>query len=90
MVITEIALLPLQDGKNPEIQASAAGKAHTDALNTLLTQPGAQRVYWGRQVEDSQILVWFVDWDNIEDHKKFMISEYAFKIISNSIILHIK
>jgi hypothetical protein len=75
MVVTEIALLPLGDGQNPDDRTSAAGKVHTEALDTLLSQPGAQRVYWGRHVEDPSLLTWFADWDDLEDHKRFMNSE---------------
>lgn len=75
MGITEIAFLPLQEHKIPEANASDTGKAHSHAIETLLAQPGAQRVYWGRQVEDSQMLMWFVDWDDIDDHKRFMTSK---------------
>ena len=76
MGVTEIALLPLKEGKTPDDPTSAAGKVHTEALNTLLAQPGVQRVYWGRQVEDPLLLRWFVDWDDIKDHENFMNSEY--------------
>jgi len=75
MGVTEIAFLPLQDGKNPDDRTSAAGQIHNDILETLLSQPGVQRVYWGQQVEDRLLLIWFIDWDNIEDHKKFINSD---------------
>ncbi|OQV09897.1 hypothetical protein CLAIMM_13974 [Cladophialophora immunda] len=75
MAITEIALLPLQRGANPEETTSTAVKVHAEALDVVLSQPGARRVFWGRQVEDPSVLTWFVDWDELEDHQKFMDSD---------------
>lgn len=74
MGITEVALLPLQEGKHPEDPSSITGQVHAEALRVLLSQPGVQRVYWGRQVENPLLLRWFVDWDDLEDHKRFMKS----------------
>lgn len=75
MGVTEIVFLPLQPGKIPDDRTTPAGKVHSELLAILLSQPGVQRAYWGRQVEDPRMLRWFVDWDDIEDHKKFMSSE---------------
>lgn len=83
MVVTEIALLPLQEGKIPDDPSSPAGRVNIDALETVLSQPGVQRVSWGVQVEDNLLLLWFVDWDDIEFHKKFINSKSAFTIIWN-------
>ena len=77
MGATEIAILTLKEGENPEDQASTAAKVHRHALETLLPQPGLQRIYWGLQVEDHTKLRWFIDWDNVEDHERFVNSEYA-------------
>ncbi|KAK5192463.1 hypothetical protein LTR99_009784 [Exophiala xenobiotica] len=74
MGVTEIAFLPLQEGKFPDDRTSVPGQVHVDVLDILLSQPGCQRCYWGRQVEDRNLLRWFVDWDNIDSHKKFMNS----------------
>ncbi|OAP63897.1 hypothetical protein AYL99_03124 [Fonsecaea erecta] len=75
MAITEIALLPLRHGENPEETTSRAATVHAEALDVVLSQPGARRVCWGRQVEDPSVLTWFVDWDELEDHQKFMDSD---------------
>lgn len=75
MGVTEIAFLPLQDGNVPDDPTSAAGQVHAHALQTLLSQPGVQRAYWGRQIDDPKLLIWFVDWDDIEDHRRFTTSK---------------
>ncbi|KIV86655.1 hypothetical protein PV11_02254 [Exophiala sideris] len=75
MAVTEIALLPLQEGKIPDDRTSQIGQIHADLLEILLAQPGCQRCYWGRGVEDRLLLRWFVDWNSIEDHQKFMKSD---------------
>jgi len=72
---TEIAHIPLKEGKYPDDPDSGPGRTHRDLLDTLLQQPGVQRCYWGRQVENKDMLMWFVDWDSVDDHKKFMKSE---------------
>lgn len=87
MVIIEIALLPLQHGKIPDDPDSAAGQVHASALETVLSQPGLRRVRWGRQVEDSLLLIWLVDWDSVECHKKFMASTCVFSSIYFLILL---
>lgn len=87
MGVTEVVFLPLQDGKIPDDRKSAAGQVHDEILGTLLSQPGVQRVYWGREVENPKMLRWFVDWDDIEDHKKFMNSEYTSEVIYDLYLL---
>jgi hypothetical protein len=71
MGITEVAFLPLQHGKAVGDPTSPAGKIHEDCLDILLSQKGCQRAHWGVQVETPSLLLWFVDWDRIEDHIEF-------------------
>ncbi|KIW88701.1 uncharacterized protein Z519_10747 [Cladophialophora bantiana CBS 173.52] len=52
-------------------------KLHDDLLQIILLQPGVQRVYWGREIENPLTLRWFVDWDDVENHKRFMNAEYV-------------
>ncbi|KAL6242877.1 hypothetical protein RBB50_009977 [Rhinocladiella similis] len=75
MGATEIAILPIQEGKTFDDITTADGQLHADLIKTLVSQPGCQRCYWGRQVEDKNILRWFVDWDSIESHKQFIDSD---------------
>ncbi|EXJ70199.1 uncharacterized protein A1O5_06267 [Cladophialophora psammophila CBS 110553] len=72
MGVTEIVFLPLQDDKFPNDQTSPNGQLHHHLIQTILSQPGVQRVYWGREIENPLMLRWFVDWDDIENHKRFM------------------
>lgn len=75
MGVTEVAFLPLQDGKILDDPATAATKTHNNCLGILLAQKGCQRVYWGLQAENTSLLLWLVDWDDIEDHIKFTKAE---------------
>ncbi|KIW18669.1 hypothetical protein PV08_02958 [Exophiala spinifera] len=75
MGATEIAILPLQEGKTFDDPTTADGQLHAELLKIVLAQPGCQRCYWGRQVEDKNVLRWFVDWDAVESHKQFMASD---------------
>lgn len=74
---TEIAIFPLHDGKYPDDANSAAGQVLKDTLNTLTEQPGFQRAYWGREVENPGTFRLFVDWDSVEKHTEFTKTEYA-------------
>jgi hypothetical protein len=71
---TEIALLRLK----PDTNITGAGPASTtwkETLSTVLSQPGAQRAYYGTSVETPTMLRLFIDWDSVDAHKKFMASE---------------
>ena len=72
---TEIAILPLKDGKIPDDANSQPGQALKETLNTLTEQKGFQRAYWGREVENPNVLRLFVDWDTIDDHLSFRKTE---------------
>jgi hypothetical protein len=74
--VTEITRLPLKTGATPADANSPAGLIWQDTLSTILNQPGAQRAYWGLEVEKPSTLHLFVDWESIDHHKKFMESEY--------------
>ncbi|KAK4944480.1 hypothetical protein LTR10_016154 [Elasticomyces elasticus] len=72
---TEVALIPLAEGQNPDDPTSAAGQTLKACFETVSKQDGYQRAYWGRQVENNSIGVAFIDWDSLDHHKKFMESE---------------
>ena len=76
MGCTEIAYLPLKTGVNVKDANSQAGAIWQDTLNTVLGQSGAQRAYFGTQVEDPSLLMLFVDWDSLEDHQRFINQSY--------------
>jgi len=71
---TEIALLPLHKGKSPEDANSPSGQALKDCLDTLTEQEGFQRAYWGTELENLDLLHLYIDWDDVDSHKKFMAS----------------
>ena len=73
--VTEIAYLPLKTGCNPSEANSPAASAWQNMLKTVLDQPGAQRAYWGLEVENPSMLRLFVDWDSIDDHLNFRKTE---------------
>jgi len=74
--VTEIALLPLVEGKYPDDANSGPGQTWKGLLDTLLSQKGVQKVYWGREIENPSTLRLFVDWDSLDGHKTFIASEY--------------
>jgi len=71
---TEIALLRLKPNTSL-IDSSDASTAWKESLATVLEQPGVQRAYWGTAEEDPALIRLFIDWDSVDDHKKFMGSE---------------
>ncbi len=68
---TEFATLPLKAGLNISDPNTAGGSVFQLLLTTILNQPGAQRVYWGLQIENPSELELFIDWDSYEAHKSF-------------------
>lgn len=72
---TEIAIFPLKDGKYPDDANSAPGQVFKDTMDVVSSQPGFQRAYWGREVENPANLRLFVDWDSVDKHTEFTKSE---------------
>lgn len=73
--ITEVAMMPLKAGSNVRDPSTPEGRIVQDALATVTRQPGCQRAYFGVEEEDLTNMRWFLDWDSVDDHKKFMASE---------------
>lgn len=57
---TEIAVLPLVVGAQIEDPSTSAGEVWKSTIDTVLSQDGAQRAYWGRQVENPSVLDFLV------------------------------
>lgn len=74
---TEVAILPLREGQDPQDASSEAGRSLKKIFGTLSQQKGFQRVYWGTEHENSKAFRLFVDWDSIEDHKAFANKGYV-------------
>lgn len=72
---TEIAIFPLRAGKRPDDASSGPGQVLKDTLDTLTEQPGFQRAYWGREVENPDTFRLFVDWDSVDAHIEFTKKE---------------
>jgi heme-degrading monooxygenase HmoA len=68
----EVLNLPLKPGL--DLSAEETKLQWEDCLGTLVAQPGARRVLWGRQVEDQDTVHVVVDWDSLESHKAFVQS----------------
>ncbi len=77
MTVTEIAILPFRDTERPEDTTSIAGELMQEQLSYVLKSAGAQRCYWGRAIELPDLIYLFVDWDTVEDHKKFLRDLYV-------------
>jgi heme-degrading monooxygenase HmoA len=64
-----MALKPGVDANSEDFEA-----VEKTAL-TAVSQPGAQRVYWGQGVEDPSNVWLFLDWNSVDDHLAFQKSE---------------
>lgn len=73
--VTELACLALKPGVDVQAVDSEGYKAIHYTVTTAVSQPGAQRVYYGLGIEDSSKLWFFLDWDSIQDHERFTQSE---------------
>jgi hypothetical protein len=73
--VTEIVAVPLVEDQQIEDPASSLNPVFNKMIQTILAQPGAQRLHWGRQKENPSTGNLFIDWDSVQDHHKFMASE---------------
>ena len=58
-VATEVAFIPLKADSTIEDSSSSAGKVWAELGPLLGSQPGNSKIYYGRQVENNNILVLF-------------------------------
>ena len=72
---TEIAIFPITEGDLPDDLNTTLGKVFKETIDTVLEQPGAQRAYWGVEVENPTIGRLFIDWDSVDAHLAFIKSE---------------
>ncbi|KAK7426537.1 hypothetical protein QQZ08_006996 [Neonectria magnoliae] len=73
--VTEFSYLTVNEGANAFDDSTEAGKALANALDTVLKQPGARRVYTGLEIENPANLWLFLDWDTIEHHLNYRKSD---------------
>ncbi|ERF75337.1 hypothetical protein EPUS_00130 [Endocarpon pusillum Z07020] len=71
---TEIAVLTLKPDTPIEDISTPAGQIFNQMLNSIKSQSGFQRQYWGRQLENPNHLVFSIDWDSITSHTSWMSS----------------
>lgn len=57
---TEIAIIPLSSGASIEDPLSPLGEIWQSCLGTIAGQKGFRRLYWGRRVESSNVIDFFV------------------------------
>lgn len=70
--VTENAVLPLKAGL--DLSQGDAAQTWRSTLDTIQSQPGCQRVAWGRQRENPDHAQMLIDWDSIDNHKAFIAS----------------
>lgn len=58
--VTIISTLPIRSGVTIEDESFHPGKLWRDYICTIGVQSGFQRVYWGRQVENENLVDLFV------------------------------
>ncbi|KAJ3984641.1 hypothetical protein F5890DRAFT_1515551 [Lentinula detonsa] len=77
--ITQTSIFQLKEGislaDTTSKIASPAVKAFIQLKETVKAQKGFIRQYWGHQVENSQLFVWYIDWESPEHHENFTESE---------------
>lgn len=69
--VTELALIAMKAGVNPEDPNTPEGQVWQEALTTISGQEGCQRMYWGREIENRTNMRLFIDWDSHDSHMKF-------------------
>ncbi|KAK0642426.1 hypothetical protein DIS24_g9038 [Lasiodiplodia hormozganensis] len=69
---TENAILPLKP--DIDITTGDAAKTWRSTLDTILAQPGLQRIAWGQWRENPHNLQMLIDWDAVSSHQAFIQS----------------
>ena len=54
--VIEVATAPLASGVNIEDKSSDAGKVWQDTINTVSSQPGFSKAFYGLEVENANVL----------------------------------
>ena len=70
---TEVCYITLKAGLDLESTTPEA-QVWQETLSTIEAQEGYQRAYYGRQLEDTNVLMLFIDWANVDAHKQFIAS----------------
>ena len=73
--VTELAKIPLKADARIEATDSAVGRTWQSTLETISQQRGYQRLRYGRQLENSNVIDLLVDWDSVHSHHAFQTSK---------------
>ena len=76
-MITEIVTFQLKGEATLPDPSSPARKVIRDFLTLVLAALGARSAYYGQFIEKPEIVIMFIGWDSIDDHKSFMNSPYV-------------
>ncbi|KAF7558157.1 hypothetical protein G7Z17_g57 [Cylindrodendrum hubeiense] len=66
----QIGWMPLEEWK-AKLKSLDAGKALANAIDVVLKQPGAQRVYTGVEIENPSNVWLFLDWESVDHHLNY-------------------
>ncbi|KAL3419310.1 hypothetical protein PVAG01_09532 [Phlyctema vagabunda] len=80
--VTETLIVVPKEKISLDDAANESSRVFVQLTNTLKSQPGYTRQFWGYQVENPQLFVWSIDWESLESHTIFTKSEdyNSFKI----------
>ncbi|KAH7141517.1 hypothetical protein B0J13DRAFT_596402 [Dactylonectria estremocensis] len=81
--VTEFSYVTLNEGADAFDESTDAGKVLANALDTVLRQPGAKRVYTGLEIENPSNLWLFLDWESVDHHLDYRKSEEHGPIIES-------
>lgn len=73
-MITEKVTFQLRADASLADPSSPASRVIRDFLAPELAAHGAHHAYYGQFIEKTEMVIIFVEWDSIDDHKKFMKS----------------
>jgi len=84
---TEIATIPVKPGLDLTSDGSEAKEALDAVVAAIRKAKGCQRVIWGRQIENPDVLDFAMDWTSNEDAKTFSRSADFAPVIEKSKVL---
>ena len=75
MAVTEIVWFPVKKGLDPNDPSNDAAKLLQKLADITLVSDGAGQIFFATQIEDPGTMLWFVDWDSVDHHDRFVASE---------------
>ena len=74
IMLTEIVTFETKPNASLVDPDSVANKIIRETLSSELAARGAHHAYYGSFIERPEMVIIFVGWDSIDDHKNFMSS----------------